>query len=47
MRHGKNGIQHGILQGIEKGILETAIKMISNNIPIETIIDCTGPTKKK
>ncbi len=47
-----DGIQQGISQGLSQGIaqgelqkaIETARKMLVNNIPIDVIVECTGLT---
>ena len=43
----EQGIQQGIQKGIEKGKEDIAKKMIQQNIPIETIIECAGLTKEE
>ena len=37
----------GIATGIAEGKLEMVLEMLRNNIPIETIIKCSGFTKSQ
>ena len=43
----KEGIKEGMKEGMKEGKLETVRRMLSDDVPIETIIKYTGLTEKE
>lgn len=41
----EEGREEGLKEGIQKQQIESARKMLKNNIPVEVIVDCTGLSK--